>query len=383
MRKILLAVLVAAVAASGGVYWLSRRAPELLREAIGRSIHKTVRIDSIEYRFPGTFELKGFRILENRDPFVGETCFAVDKVELEVSPLSLSRKRLIIEQVDVRQALVVVRNRGGKLFHALSDAMTPPEAVSSAPSGEAPGQPESGIPLVIHRFYLDESRFQFIDYDVQASGFVSALEDIEADVKQIAFPPGPSKTSYNIEANLAQGRAQKPAAVQVSGWTVLGDYETDALIRASDVSLPYFKPYYAQVTPADIEEGRLSVRSALRIHDRLLTANADIEVSQLLFRDYEQNGELFGLKADEILAFLKDSAGRLKFQIVLQWEIGDRGTERRAVIRRAIEQSLKKTLIGNVGNILENTLRSFSEAEGEGGRGELDEALKKVKNLFR
>ncbi len=383
MKKIILALLILAVLLAGSFFWLSRRAPGLLKEAIGRSLNKTVRIQAIDYRFPGTFELKGFQILENREPFVGEVCFAVDKVQLEVSLLSLSRKRLTVDEVDVRQAQVVVRKRNGKLYHALSDAMTRPAEADAGKTPATAAAADAGMPLAIHRFYLNQSRFQFIDYDVQETGFAASLEQIEADFKHIVFPPGPSKTSYNIEAHLLQGRQQKTAAVQIEGWTVLGDYETDALLRVSDVSLPYFRPYYTQVTPAQIEEGRLSLRAALRIHRRLLTANVDMEVSDLYFSSYELGDQLFGLKADEILNFLKDSAGKLKFQIVLQWDLGDRGVEKREVIRRAIEQSLKKTLIGNVGNILEQTLQKLSEPETGAGKEDWEGALKKVKKLFR
>ena len=137
------------------------------------------------------------------------------------------------------------------------------------------------------------------------------------------------------------------------------------------------------MTGADIEEGRLSGRGSLRIHNRMLTTDVDLELSGLLFRGYESGEELFGLKADEILSFLKDSAGRLQFHIVLQWDIADRGVEKKAVIRKAIEQSLKKTLLGNVGNILEKTIQKLSDPDLNASKDDWDDTLKKVKKLLR
>ncbi len=382
MKKIILVFLILAVLISGGLYAFARKAPGLVRNALQHSINKTVHIDAVEYRFPWTFELKGFRILETQEPFIGETCFAVDKVLLDVSPLSLSRSRFILDNVDVSNARVVVRKREGKLMHAFSEAV----GVSAAASPETASiKVSSGqtLPLLIHRFHLSQSRFQFIDYDAQETGFVMELDQIEAKIGNISFPPTTSKTNYRVAARLLQGRQQRSAHLNIAGWTQAADYETDAQVRVTDLLLTYFRPYYGQVTPAVIEDGRLSSRAALRIHKGLFTGDIDLELVGLYFRGYEEGEELFGLKAEQILPFLKDSSGRLKFHIVLQWDLNDRGLEKRAVVRRAIEQSLKKTLLGNVGGILEKTLLKFTDPDGAPTKEELDGVLKKVKKLFR
>ncbi len=387
MKKTVLTLLILAVLISSGLYAFSRKAPELLRKAIENAIDKDVRIEAIEYRFPWTFELKGFQILETSEPFKGEICFSVDKVLLDVSPVSLSsRKRLIVDSIDVRGARVVIRKRGNKLMHALSGAKT--SAASGTP-GEPPGasQSSSTLPLTIRRFHLGESRFQFMDYDVQEAGFVIELDQIEADIQDVSVPPVAEKTNYRIDARLPQGRQQRAGDLHAAGWTVFSNDETDAQLRVSDLSLPYFRPYYGQVTPAEIEEGRLSSRTALRIHDRAITADVDLELVGLYFKGYEEGDQLFGLKAEEILPFLKDSAGRLQFHVVLEWDLNDRTTDKRAIIRRAIEKSLKKTLLGNIGGILEKTLQKFADPETvlskTSSKGDLKEALKKVKKLFR
>jgi hypothetical protein len=380
VRKALLTVLILAVIAAGSVNWLSRRSPELLRAAIGRAIHKTVQIDAIEYRFPWTFELMGFRILETHAPFAGEPCFMVDRVLLEVQPLSLSgKKELVVDSIEVDGAHVFIRKKGDKLYHALSDAMT--GQAESPTAGEGPSQPLERQALAIKRFKLTDGSFRFADYDVQSSGFVVELDQIRAIVEDLSFPPSNERTDYSIQARLPQGRQERQGRAELSGWTVFADHETDALLKASDISLSYFKPYYAQVTDASIDQGWLSARQALRIHEKTLTANTDLELSSLYFSAYEEGEQLFGLKAEEILGFLKDSSGNLKFQFVLQWPLQQRGLERRAVIRRAIEQSLKKTLLGNVGNILERTLQKLSSSGLDAAKDDWEDALKKVKKL--
>ncbi len=382
MKKIFLVVLILAVLVAAGIRYVSERAPEYLRAAIQRAVNKPVKIGSIEYQFPWTFELKQFEILETEEPFQGESCFYVDRVLVQVSALSLSNKKLILDNVDATQAVLVIRNRGEKLFHALSNATThaPQEALKSAEGSS--GETDQPLPLMIHRFHLGNSQFRWVDYDAQSSGFVVGLTDIEANIKDISLPLSDEKTIYRIEAKLPQGRGQKAAAIKLSGWTMFESYESDAMLTATELHLPFFKTYLTQVTPADIEDGFLSLRGALSANHKNLMANLDLELTDLLFKSYEDQDQLFGMKANEILSFLKDQSGKLKFQIVLQWPL-DKRIEKRKVIRRAIEESIKKTLLGNAGNILEKTLKTLSESGLDDSKDDWEGTLKKVKNLLR
>jgi len=149
------------------------------------------------------------------------------------------------------------------------------------------------------------------------------------------------------------------------------------------VFLPYFHPYYAQVTQAGIEDGYLNSKANIHIEKNDLTLNVDAELVNLLFRSYEEGDQLFGLKADEILSFLKDRSGRLKFQVVVRWNIADRSVRAKDVIRKSIERSLKNTVIGNVGNILANTLQKIGEKGLDKNTEDVSGAIKKIKELLK
>ena len=102
-----------------------------------------------------------------------------------------------------------------------------------------------------------------------------------------------------------------------------------------------------------------------------------------MFQDYESDDQLFGLRAEELLSFLKDSSGRLKFQISLRWNLADRSIRPREVIRRGIEQSLKSTVLGNVGQLLENTLRKIDEQGAGRTKEDLEGAVKKIRDFLK
>ena len=384
MRKIVFAVLLLAVAVSGTATYLSKKAPLYLRRAIERSMNKTVQIEAIHYQFPWSFRLEKVRLLETDGPFLNEPCFEVSSVLLELSPLSLSRKELVVDNLEVRGAKAVIRQRGGKLWHAFSGAMDhrSSEPAVSAPETASEKGPRE-LPLKIRRFLMQESQFQFVDYDVRESGFVSQLDRITANVKDISFPPDAKRTLYRAEAAFSQGRDESGAPVRISGWTRFLDKETDAILSANNLYLPYFTPYLSQVTPATIEEGTLSLQASLRVKDGLFTTDADLEFAGLFFASYEEGEELFGMKAQEILAFFKDASGYLKFHITLEWPVDDRTFDKRRAVRKAIEESLKRTLLGNAGNILERTLQKLADDGLDASKGDLEDTLKKVKKLFQ
>ncbi len=384
-KRILLLTLILAAALAFGVNVLSQRAPGLLRAAIEKALNKKVVIRSIDYHFPGVFDLEGFEIQE-KEPFPGEASFTVQHIRLDVSLLSLSKKRLIIDKLDVEDADITIRQYHHKLTHALSDAVTrvEPNAGAGEASADAKKTAQSKMmPLEIRQFSLKNSHFKFIDYDVDPNGFVTALDQINGDIKDIVLPFSGTKTSYRLSARLLQGREQRPAAIRMEGWTQASTFDTDANLSFEGVFLPYFRPYYSQVTPAAIEDGYLNSKANFHIEKNDLTLNVDAELVNVLFQSYEEGDQLFGLKADEILSFLKDRSGRLKFQIVVRWNIADRSVRAKDVIRKSIERSLKNTVIGNVGNILENTLQKLGEKGLDKNKEDVSGAIKKIKELLK
>ncbi len=361
----------------------SRKAPEMLVQAIEKSLGKKILIHSIDYHFPGIFELEGFGIWELHD-FPGESSFTVDKIRLDVSLLSLSRKKLIINTIEAENANITIRKYHGKLTHALSDAVKQNITTNAAQESQPSSQPNGlGLPLEIHQFKLSQGHFKYIDYDIQDGGFVIAFDEIEAVIDNIGLPFSDAKTFYKVSAYMSQGREQRGAQIKISGRTQFKTMDADTNITAQGVYLPYFQPYYQQVTLAAIESAYLDSRANLFLEHNDLTLNADLEISELFFRAYESENQLFGLRADEILSFLKDRSGRLKLQITAQWNIADRHLNARDIIRKSIERSLKKTVIGNVGNILENALQKTDDQGIKNNKDKLEDQIKKLKELFK
>ena len=68
----------------------------------------------------------------------------------------------------------------------------------------------------------------------------------------------------------------------------------------------------------------------------------------------------------------------------MKWNIADRSADPRSAIRRSIERSLKSTVLGNIGNILQKTIEKISEKGGfEQAKNDSGGVVSKLKNFFK
>ena len=381
LKKIILVLVLVAMAAIFAVSVFARKAPDLLRAALERTLGKRVLIGQVEYHFPRVFEMQGFEIKEG-EPFAGESSFSVDRLRLEVSPLSLSQKKLVIDRVVVENADIMIRLYHGRLYHALSNAVRPGASASSVAE---PGKPSAAGPaLEIRRLEIRRSNFGLVDLDVDTAGFVTVVDQIDADIRNIRVPFERVKTRYSVKARLLQGRDERKADIAVEGSTVFATRDTDAKITAAGVFIPYFKPYYGQVTSSLIESGTLDGQARVQIRKNDLVLDANLEIIGLLFSSYEAGDQLFGLKADQLLGFLKDvSGGKLKLQFSAEWDLADPNVRAHDVIRRSIEKSIKTSVLGNVGRLLQNVLQKVGDGAVGTGKDTTGGVMKKLKDWVR
>lgn len=386
LKKAIISLVLLAMGLIVAVSIFSRKAPDILRAQIEQALNKKVIIDNIEYRFPYEFELQGFTIKEKGKPFDNEVSFNADRVFLRMSPWAFSQRALIIDRIEVEKATIIVRHWHGDLYQALSGVMRPAgPAVSSGGGSDISGKGAlKAMPLTIHELNITNSLFQYADYDISREGFVASFNKINAEVRDIELPATSHRTTFWLSAALAQGRDKRPGKVEFSGWTELLTLETDATLSMQSVFLPYFQPYYSQVTSSLLEDGSVDIQAVAKIHDKVLDANVGFELTSLHFSSYEGTGELFGLKAEEILAFLKDSSGRLKFQISAQWNISDKSVRLKDIFRKSIERSLRETVLGSVGNILIDALQKMTDGpSASSGKDGIEAKIKKIKDFFK
>ena len=134
------------------------------------------------------------------------------------------------DKVDaIVNGLAQLTGGGAATNYALHDLPAPAVAKAAAvPDGQLVVlRPTALVALSTQRILIADANgdvpvfdvVRFADYDVAEGGFVTSLEDIEADVRHVSLPLDEAATSYRVLAQVSQGRDQKPADLQAKGWT--------------------------------------------------------------------------------------------------------------------------------------------------------------------
>lgn len=380
MKKLLILCVILVLAAFAALNLLSKNAPELLRSAVEKALGKRVEIGDIDFRWPGRFILRDFVVYEDA-PFASEVCFRVSRLRLEVNPAGLRSKILHIRSVKIEDAEAVLRKKAGQSYHFLSSALKPAALTGASASGEAGAR--QTLPVRIDSILFEDCAFRFADYDIRSEGFALSIEDLSGRLENLSLPMSEQWSVYEITGRLVQGRGVHTAEGRIKGRTRFADAQTDAVLSASGLSLPYFAPYLGRITQATPAEGLLDLETDLSISRKILNANVIVDLAQLHFTSYESGERLFGISAAELLGYLKDSSGRLRFQMPLQWDLRDAAAKPYALIRSAIERSLRELVLGRLGSIIAGKVFKTADLGGETAKNTLDERIEKVKDFFK
>ena len=57
---------------------------------------------------------------------------------------------------------------------------------------------------------------------------VDLQQYMSGSIRNIMIPFEPEKTTYRVETRLLQGRERAPAGIELSGWTIFANKDTDA-----------------------------------------------------------------------------------------------------------------------------------------------------------
>lgn len=382
LKKIIILLIVLGIAAFAALNVLSKNAPELLRGAVERALGKRVTVGDIDYRWPGHFVLSRFVVYED-SPFASEIAFAVDRLELEVDMGALRRQVLHIRRVDIAGAKAALRKKGGVVYHFLSAALRP--SPPSGVSGDASATPAAGLPIRIDRVRLEGCEVRFMDYDVRQDGYALVLETLTGELERVELPPGREWTTYDLTGRLVQGRSARPADGAFRGRTRLSDAETDAVLSATGVWLPYMAPYLSRLTAAQFDEGRFDLRADMSISGGVYNANLHIELSQLHLREAEPGDQVFGVGSEQLLSYVRDESGYLRLRLPVQWDLRDASAKPYEVLRSSFQRALKDLVLSRIGTIaVESVLKTPDTIPSkEASKNRLEDGVEKVRDFLK
>jgi len=347
-----------------------RQIPSVLENLLEQGLNKEVRLEGARHHFPLDFEIQKLTIFE-KGIFEGEISFYVENIYLKLNPYYLVMGKFVISELNIQSPQITIRKMNNKIVHALSrseDSTVSREVEIDSQSGQSQkpqGSAERNIfPLTISKIHIRNGFLKWIDFDIAEKGFVIQFKQIEATLQNLSLKKNAGRIKYDVRAMIAQGRNHRSANLEGNGWTHVTTWDTDANFKVNGIWIPYFVPYYKNVTYSQIDRGLMNIQSTTIVKNKNWTTNARASIQDLVFGSYEPGSQLFGFDATTLINILRDQSGRVTLDIIVRWNMRDPNVTFHDVLRKSIRRSLKSTFLSNIQNVVENTIDRVSKDGG-------------------
>lgn len=155
---------------------------------------------------------------------------------------------------------------------------------------------------------------------------------------------GVSSEKNSIVNATLKGNAYDLAPVDVVGKIspYLGDYTVG--INFKGLPMPLVSPYMVQFAGYKVEKGKMSLALNYKVANRQLTATNSLLIDQFELGEKVDNPEAVSIPMKLAIALLKDSSGRIKFDVPITGSLEDPKFSIGAVIADALVNAISKVI---------------------------------------
>jgi hypothetical protein len=192
------------------------------------------------------------------------------------------------------------------------------KARASAPPAPQPELKETGMPIRIREFRLDNGRLDFADYSIQPN-FAADITSLHGAIHGMSSDP---KSRSKVDF---KGKVGEFSPVTITGEVQPFAYEryTDIGMKFENISLPIFNPYSGRLAGYNISQGKLTTDLHYTIVDRKLDAKHHIRIDQLEWGEATASKGEATLPVKFATSLLKDAEGVIELDIPVTGTLDD------------------------------------------------------------
>jgi len=191
---------------------------------------------------------------------------------------------------------------------------------------------------------------------------------------------GVSSEKNSIVNATLKGNAYDLAPVDVVGKIspYQGDYAVE--INFKGLPMPLVSPYMVQFAGYKVEKGKMSLTLNYKVENRQLTATNSLLIDQFELGEKVDNPEAVSIPMKLAIALLKDSSGRIKFDVPITGSLEDPKFSIGAVIADALVNAISKVITSPFNALASLTGRTdeLSKVTFNAGSADLSQ-LQKIK----
>jgi hypothetical protein len=192
------------------------------------------------------------------------------------------------------------------------------EARASAPPPPPPDLKETGMPIRIREFRIENGRMDFADFSIRPN-FAADITSLNGSITGMSSDP---KSRSKVDF---KGKVGEFSPVTITGEVQPFAYErfTDIGMKFENISLPIFNPYSGKLAGYSIAQGKLTTDLHYTIDDRKLDAKHHIRIDQLEWGAATAEKSEATLPVKFATSLLKDADGVIELDIPVTGTIDD------------------------------------------------------------
>lgn len=299
---------------------------------------------------------------------------------IKVRLAALLRRQIKVPQVFLSEPIVNIEiGRGG--ISNTSRIFKKRPASASGPAMDSSGAKKTT--LEIDNIAIRNASFKFVNYKVNSRGATAAFDKINISVEDLTPRRDVKRlpTSLRCGARLASGDLKGNLEFSATGSFLSKEIDFDMDLKAADISLAYFMPFFITTSPVFAESGSFDLRSTARCRDSQLNATQQVNISDLELGVNDANlgdNMVFGLPVINVVNFFINSKGSLDFTFEITGTLADPKFHLAEALKAVLAKSIQEAIIAKLSQLPGAVIDKVKET------GDIKDAGKKaLKDIFQ
>jgi hypothetical protein len=172
----------------------------------------------------------------------------------------------------------------------------------------------------IQKVEIINGSLDYIDDEVSGEPVITELRNIDIDSENIIFPIRNNLTDYRFTAKVS-GKLSA-GIIKSEGKIALKTFDMDSKVKAKNLDVTHFNPYFKKKSTVDIKRGFLDLDIDMKIISGKIIAPGRAVLSDLQFESESgTKAKFLKLPVHAIMAFLKDNKDRIAFDFTLEGDL--------------------------------------------------------------
>ena len=172
----------------------------------------------------------------------------------------------------------------------------------------------------IQKVEIINGSLDYIDEEVSGGPVTTELRNIDIESENIIFPLQDNLTDYRFTAKVS-GKLSA-GIIKSEGKIALKTFDMDSRIKANNLDVTHFKPYFKKKSTVNIKRGFLDLDMDMKIISGKINAPGRSVLRELQFESGSGvKGKFLKLPVNAIMAFLKDNKNQIAFDFTLEGDL--------------------------------------------------------------